>query len=739
MPAYSGPDCDLAPDPAAISDFVNWWFEKTNRGVIEIGWLDAAGRGLIHFEQFDRTDTAALAATAVQANLVPGQACYIRAATVMPWGNDANRGRTSDMDFEQAPGIWSDIDKPEDFERAKTIQTIVRPNGSVITGTVPHHRVQSWFRTSEPIVSADLVRSLNVRLHKLYGGDEKVVNPSRLMRLPGTIAWPWKEGRQPEVTQFIRPGPGDNRPSSYPLSMLTSQLPRDDEQEQERPHVNGHGSAETFGFGSMSTVASLIAAIKAGREWHNHMIQLVAHWVGQGRSTVEIMGHCEGWTMSGFTHDQTRREVAKAIEGARQKWQVPDVDPTLGGASAPEAFPATPLESLDLDNIPPRQWVYGRELVRGFVSVLASTGGTGKTAYTMVSGVSVALARSLFHPGMGEVPAHLRVHKSGPVWFYNLEDPQDELRRRIKATLQHHKVSREALTGKIFLDSGRDRPLVVAVRVAGVGLVQAPVLVPLIAELKLRQISVLIIDPFVQSHGAEENRNEEMNLVMAAWGRVANEANCAVWLVHHFRKGGQGGDAEAVRGAAAIQGAARSMHTLSTMTMEEAASLGVPPEDRWQFIRHDNVKQNMAPVAGKAIWFQLVSVELGNITEDYPEGDSVQTVAAWSLPTPWEGLTWDKIEVILREIDLGCGDGEFYAMGKQAKDRWAGHVVMEHASKGASQIVPILAAWKEAGLLEIGEYMSRKLRRTSECVRVNQAKFSEMIRSQMARNVPDDY
>ena len=65
VPAYSGPDSDLAPDPVAINAFVSWWFEKTNRGVIEIGWLDAGGRGLIHFEQFARDDIAALAASAV--------------------------------------------------------------------------------------------------------------------------------------------------------------------------------------------------------------------------------------------------------------------------------------------------------------------------------------------------------------------------------------------------------------------------------------------------------------------------------------------------------------------------------------------------------------------------------------------------------------------------------------------------------------------------------------------------
>ena len=323
--AYAGPDCELRPNSDAMTAFLSWWFEKCNRGVIEIGWLDAGGRGLIHFEQFERDDIASAVATATQANLVPGQACYVRASTVHPKHRPDHY--TTDMDFEQAPGIWGDIDTQEDFERAKTVQTIVRPNGSVITGTVPHMRVQSWFRCSEPIVTPELVRGLNVRLHKLYGGDPAVVNPSRLMRLPGTIAWPWKAGRIPEVTSFIRPGPDDPRPASYPLSMLTSQLPKD----QEEPRTHADESFDFVGIGGLSTVARLIAAVKAGQQWHNHMIRLVAHWVGQGRSTIEIMGHAADWTLPGFTVQQTRSEVGKAIESARLKWGVPDQEAPISG------------------------------------------------------------------------------------------------------------------------------------------------------------------------------------------------------------------------------------------------------------------------------------------------------------------------------------------------------------------------------------------------------------------------
>lgn len=317
MAAYSGPDTELIPDAGATAAFLNYWFEFCNKGEIETGHLDAGGRGLIHFQRFPLGNYQEAVAWAVQANLVPGQACYVRASTVKP----RLEGYTTDADFVQAPGIWGDIDTQEQLAHARTVQSIVRPTASVITGTVPHMRVQSWFRTSEPIVSGTLVRELNVRLHKLYGGDPAVVNPTRLMRLPGTIAWPWKAGRIPEITRLIRPDPSDARPSSYPLSTLTSQLP-DDAPPAPRP-----APARMAG---LSTVSSLIATIRTGAEWHNNTLRLIAHLTGAGRSTAEILAMAEGLTLPGYTADQTRADMRKMLDAARAKWGVPDLDLIIG-------------------------------------------------------------------------------------------------------------------------------------------------------------------------------------------------------------------------------------------------------------------------------------------------------------------------------------------------------------------------------------------------------------------------
>jgi hypothetical protein len=437
--AYAGPrESRLNPDQDTAWTFLSWWFRGCTQGRIEIGWMDPAGTGLTRFRRFELSDTVDAAQVACDASAIPGQSVYVRASTI----STPDGGNTTDANFVQSPGIWGDLDTPEQVERARTVETMVRPNATVITGRIPHLRAQPFFRTDDPISDPALVRSLNRRIFALYGGDPAVVNPTRLMRLPGTIAWPWKPGRVPELTAFAQPT--DDRPPSYPVELLMAQLPQEPGPDASKP-----ASDET---GGLNTAAELIRRIRAGIEWHNNMIRLVAHWVGRGWSNAEIQAAAESFTLPGYTHAQTFDEVAKAIAGARRKWERPEAEDEVGGQDEPAhdpetgeltPFPATPLFGLDLEAIPPRQWLYGRELLIGFVSVLGSPGGVGKTAHTQAVGASLALGRSLLAHDKLKPSQFQAVHKTGPVWFYNLEDPLDELKRRMKALLLHNRLRPE--------------------------------------------------------------------------------------------------------------------------------------------------------------------------------------------------------------------------------------------------------------------------------------------------------
>src|SRR5512132_4243612 len=95
----------------------------------------------------------------------------------------------------------------------------------------PGHRccgVAPWeecrmHRVEIPERDADLCRRQNLALAELLGGDTTVVNPSRVLRLGGSIAWPAKPGRVLERTEFHLFD--DGRPKVYVDGQLARGFP----------------------------------------------------------------------------------------------------------------------------------------------------------------------------------------------------------------------------------------------------------------------------------------------------------------------------------------------------------------------------------------------------------------------------------------------------------------------------------------------------------------------------------
>jgi hypothetical protein len=371
---------------------------------------------------------------------------------------------------------------------------------------------------------------------------------------------------------------------------------------------------------------------------------------------------------------------------------------TPAGAIAAETAPgliATPFEPDQLAKLPPREWVYGHFLIRRFVSVLGAPGGTGKTAYAIAVGLAVALGRPLV-----EEP----VHSTGAVWIYNLEDPREELLRRVQAALIAHGIRPAAMTGRLYLDSGRDQPLILAVRLPDGSTVATPLADALIAELIRREVRLLIVDPFVKSHRLEENRNEQVDFAATLWSRVADAAGCAVLLVHHFRKGGVAGDADAFRGASALVDAARAAVALRSMDDGEAERFGIPEEERWFYVRADNAKLNLAPRPLDATWLQLRSITL-------PNGDHVQAIARWRPASVFRDLSMNESADLVEQLGSPRDDGERWSARKQDLGRWGGELIMAITGCSEEQARAMLAAYFASKALRIVEYPSPKQRK----------------------------
>ncbi len=378
---------------------------------------------------------------------------------------------------------------------------------------------------------------------------------------------------------------------------------------------------------------------------------------------------------------------------------------------------AMPARLPNPTDIGPREWLYGTRLIRRFVTVTVAPGGTGKSMYAIGVGMCLATGKSFLRD-----PVFRQVNS----WIMNLEDPMEELDRRVAAMMIRHNITREELEGRLFLHSGRDRRLTVA-KLTDYGEITYPDKDSVIAAAEAANIGHIVVDPFVKSHGLEENSNPHMDAAATAWAEIANATGAAIDLIHHTRKGAVT-DVDAARGGKALTDASRVSQTMAPMTSEEAEKLGIPDAKRWQYVRLDDQKANMAPRATDARWFQLEMVQLHNGTEEYPNGDNVAAIAPWDPPTPFEGLTWPMISQVLARIERGPSPEEMWTLTRRgrANERWAGNAFSGIADKSDGQKQAILSQWHKAGVLEECEYHSPKSRKPAVGVVVVTAKVLEM-------------
>lgn len=376
----------------------------------------------------------------------------------------------------------------------------------------------------------------------------------------------------------------------------------------------------------------------------------------------------------------------------------------------PLAADPAPLPSPE--SIPPREWLYGTRLIRRFVSVLAAPGGVGKSALALAQALALVSGRSF----LGE-----HVHHSVPAWVLNLEDPLDELNRRVAALMLLHKLPRASVAGRLHLTSGRTRRLRMA-EIDETGIVHPDQQAVVDATLAAG-IGLIVVDPFVKSHRLDENANDQIDAAATAWAEIAEATGAAVLLVHHVRKGAVG-DVDAMRGAKALTDAARSAALLTPMSAEEARHLSVPERERWRHVRLDDAKANMAPRADAAQWFRLESVTLGNGTPLYPHGDSVAAIAAWKPPSPFRQLNATECNRALDKIAAGIGDGAAFSAHRsgRATERWAGSVLVRGFGLDEADAARVVAAWLRSGLLLEEEYRHPTQRKLRMGVRVNDAK-----------------
>lgn len=328
-------------------------------------------------------------------------------------------------------------------------------------------------------------------------------------------------------------------------------------------------------------------------------------------------------------------EKARVLEAKAEQDVISDPvedEPAPANDNQPEptsGIVATAFKWIDPSTLPRREFAYGTHFIRKYVSVTVSPGGLGKTSASIAESLAMVSGKALL--GV-KPPQRLRT------WIFNAEDPRDELERRIMAACIHYNLKPEDLEGHLFLDSGREQELVVAVEDKKAGVrIQQPIVEAVVEQIERYGIDVMIVDPFVSTHGVNENDNGAIDKVAKLWAQIADYTNCSIDIVHHLRKvADREATVEDARGAVSLIGAARSVRVLNRMSEEQAAEAGVPAAERFGYFYTTYGKSNLTPLSHRAEWRHLASVPLGNGRGLTKPQDFAPVVTEWQWPSAEE-------------------------------------------------------------------------------------------------------
>ena len=338
---------------------------------------------------------------------------------------------------------------------------------------------------------------------------------------------------------------------------------------------------------------------------------------------------------------------------------------------------ATPLGIIDPRKIPLRPWLFGDQLLTGYVSAFVAPPGVGKSTMTIQMALAVATGNNF---------ADFQCHKKGNVWLFNNEDDREELHRRIAAAADALDISLKDIAKTVFLDTGDERALLVARPGKNETVIQTPDIDACIRHIKRHNIKLFVVDPFAETHTVNENSNDDIKQVAGMYRRIAKAAQCAVLLVHHTRKGngdGAAGDRDAARGAGAFLGVCRVVSTMFPMSKQDAELTGVQEDKRHLYVRFDGAKANLSLITHKARWFERISVDLENALTG--GGDKMGVLMPWEPPSPFDGVSPEDIRAIQVEVHNRADENNAYRPTARSGDNWVGHAIADQCGLDADE------------------------------------------------------
>lgn len=193
----------VSPDKSAILSHLRFLFADQPDGLIEIAYTPESSSAVSKADFFKISDIEKAAEFAANQNAKEGVNVYVGASLRHP--DTAPFGRSNINDYYKATALWCDLDDAAAAKNAKEKYKDLPPSFVVITGRHPNLRAQVWWKLQEPQSNKEEHKKALANVCAALNGDRAVVDPIRVMRLGGTVAWPKKEGRIPEATETTTP------------------------------------------------------------------------------------------------------------------------------------------------------------------------------------------------------------------------------------------------------------------------------------------------------------------------------------------------------------------------------------------------------------------------------------------------------------------------------------------------------------------------------------------------------
>ena len=449
------PDPTLSPDAAQIkkhlAHITRRWGELNLPCMLEVVFLTAHDKAEVrHVARFNWDDAGLTEAAQHVADMNQHKLNAYAVVNPVDGMKTLTAGRrASTNDIVASFFHFADAD---DAQAAENIRNFVGPKCTffVLTGTIPSPRPHVYWELEEPVFDMAEWSKRQATIAAVLKTDS-VIDAPRIMRLGGTINWPkpkkQERGYVVELTTIKIYTPEERPPVSVErITRAFGGAAQPSLSQQALANVRAPGGiqidvgGENSGRVSLNRDAMAMQALQ-GQEWHNAVIRLVGSYVAKGLTDGEIHAITDGFTLSGYTVEDTRREVQTAIDGARRKGWTPEPQtqhtPNFDYAPAPTPSDPTPqvktwrmqtAAEFTADFVAPEYIVDG-VMQRGRLYTLTAPTGSGKTAVMLYAATTIAEGQ-LFYD---------REVEQGDVIFMAGENP-DDVRARMIGTMEFNGI-----------------------------------------------------------------------------------------------------------------------------------------------------------------------------------------------------------------------------------------------------------------------------------------------------------